>query len=181
MLASRPDSPVADIRVHGCRCDAARFTAVVFNRAELVDVDCHGVDLSGTHWTRSRWERVALEDCRASGADLAGATLRDVAVRGGRANELSLRFASCVRLSFTDVDMRGFDAYEADLRGATFTGCDLTGAQFGRARCAGAALHNCTLQGIQGVEALAGASVASTDLMVLSHVFAQALGIHILA
>lgn len=171
---------LVELAVRGCRLDAVRLTAVSFTRTALTDVACTGVDLSGTHWSRTRWQRVQLDDCRASGADLAGATIRDLAVRGGRADELSLRFAACQRVSFTDVDLRGLDAYEADLTGASFTGCDLTGAQFGHARCTGAVFRNCTLLGLQGVAALAGAGIASADLMALSHLFAQALDIRIL-
>lgn len=171
---------VTDLVMRGCRLDALRLTAVAFTRAALTDVVCAGVDLSGTHWNRARWQRVQLDDCRASGADLAGATVRDLAVRGGRADELSLRFATCQRVSFTDVDLRGLDAYEADLIGATFTGCDLTGAQFAHARCTGAVFRDCSMRGIQGVAALAGAGIASTDLMALAHLFAQALDIRIL-
>jgi len=169
-----------DVAVRGCRLATVRLTAAELTRSELVDVAGRGLDLSGTRWERARWRRVSLTDCRLSGADLSGATLSDLAVADGRADELSLRFATCERIAFTDTDLRGLDAYQADLRGASFTRCDLTGAQFGRAQCQGAVFRDCTLAGLDGVQSLAGASIASLDLMALSHLFAQALGIRIL-
>ena len=74
---------------------------------------------------------------------------------------------------------------EADLQGAAlgsvrFEGCDLRAATFAGARCAATELHGCELDGIEGVDGLRGAALAWPDVVGLTGLMAEALGIRVL-
>jgi uncharacterized protein YjbI with pentapeptide repeats len=58
-----------------------------------------------------------------------------------------------------------------------FDRCNLTAAQFSTAQLAGARFTGCELSGIGGVASLAGATVAADDLLALTELLADALGI----
>jgi uncharacterized protein YjbI with pentapeptide repeats len=159
------------------RATGVIMAGLAFQRCHLTDLEFAGCDLSTTRFERGSWTRVALTDCRASALDLSGGTLHDLAVVGGRAPHLNLRFAVTERIWFSGVDLRDLDAYGADLRGAGFDDCDLTGAQLTAARCDGAVFSGCRLTGLRGVEALKGATVTGTDLWSVADLLAGALGI----
>jgi uncharacterized protein YjbI with pentapeptide repeats len=159
------------------RATGVTMAGLAFQRCHLTDLEFAGCDLSTTRFERSSWTRVALTDCRASALDLSGATLHDLAVVGGRAPHLNLRFAVTERIWFSGVDLRDLDAYGADLRAAGFDDCDLTGAQLATARCDGAVFRRCRLTGLRGVAALKGATVTGTDLWSVADLLAGALGI----
>ena len=159
------------------RATGVSMGGLAFDRCHLTDLEFSGCDLSTTRFERSTWTRLALTDCRASALDLSGTTLHDVAVVGGRAPHLNLRFAVTERVWFSGVDLQDLDAYGADLRGARFDDCDLTGAQLTTARCDGAVFRGCRLTGLRGVAALKGATVTGTDLWSVADLLAGALGI----
>lgn len=162
------------------RATGVTMAGLAFERCHLTDLEFSGCDLSTTRFERSSWTRVALTDCRASALDVSGATLHDVAMVGGRAPHLNLRFAVTERLWFSGVDLRDLDAYGADLRGAVFDDCDLTGAQLATARCDGAVFRGCRLTRLRGVAALKGATVTGTDLWSVADLLAGALGITVI-
>ena len=87
---------------HG-RATGVTMAGLTFVRCHLTDLEFAGCDLSTTRFERGSWTRVALTDCRASALDLSGATLSDLAVSGGRAPHLNLRFAVTERLWFSGV------------------------------------------------------------------------------
>jgi uncharacterized protein YjbI with pentapeptide repeats len=58
-----------------------------------------------------------------------------------------------------------------------FEGCDLTAADLSGATFALCEIRRCEMQGIRGIEALRGASIPLADLLPITPLLADALGI----
>jgi len=169
--------------------DRDEFDQCGFTRSTLADTvldqarftDCfvdHG-DWANLKATRSTLQRVRLATVRLTGMHWVDGVLRDASFNECRMDFATLRFTACKDVAFTGCNLAKADFTSADLRGAVFTGCDLTGAQFAQAQCTGTRIIRCELAGVGSVSGLAGATIAATDLVALTHLLAGALGITI--
>jgi hypothetical protein len=61
-----------------------------------------------------------------------------------------------------------------------FTGCDVTSGNFSAARVVNCEFHDCNLQDLRGIEGLRGAAIEWSELVGLTGVMANALGIRTL-
>jgi uncharacterized protein YjbI with pentapeptide repeats len=75
------------------------------------------------------------------------------------------------------VRVEGTPAEVAATGSAAFFDCDLTAADFSGATFATSELHRRELQGIRGIEALRGARIPLADLLPITPLLADALGI----
>jgi uncharacterized protein YjbI with pentapeptide repeats len=89
----------------------------------------------------------------------------------------SLRMCKLSRSEFRECSLAEAGLYAADLESVLFDGCDLTAADLSGATFALCELHRCEMQGIRGIEALRGARIPLADLLPITPLLADALGI----
>ena len=82
-----------------------------------------------------------------------------------------------VEAHLPEVAATGSAVFSAELESVLFDGCDLTAADISGATFALCELHRCEMQGIRGIEALRGARIPLADLLPITPLLADALGI----
>lgn len=169
----------AILEATGCGFVRAGLSTVELTRALFTDCRFEGCDLANLRAEESTLRRVRVADSRATGLQWVNGGIRDVTFTECRLDLSSFRCSKCTNVRFERCDLRRADFSMADLRTAQFVECDLTGAQFGRAMMSGARLSRCVLAEIVGVPDLAGATVDGSDLLALTYLFAEALGIRV--
>jgi uncharacterized protein YjbI with pentapeptide repeats len=130
---------------------------------------------------RSSLRRVELHLCRLTGVDLAEATWIDVVLTDCRADLAGFRYAKLERVVFRDCRLEEADFGAASFKDVRFERCALQRASFASSKNQRLRFERCDLTGASGVDALRGASMRFDDVLQNAPVFAQALGIEILA
>ena len=194
-LAGAPEIAGGVAKWEGVRVEGTPVEVVATGSAAFFDCDLEGLSLAG--------ERIELRlvDCTATGLDLANAelpgleltcsTLRDSrlvgAAFGGVLRDVvftdcvldlaSLRLCKLTRCEFHGCSLAEAGLYGADLESVLFDGCDLTAAELSGATFALSELRRCELRGARGIEALGGARIPLADLLPITPLLADALGI----
>jgi uncharacterized protein YjbI with pentapeptide repeats len=147
-------------------------------RIELRLIDCTATaldfanaELPGLELTCS-----SLRDSRLVGAVLGG-TFLDVVVSDCLLDLASLRMTRLTRCEFRECSLAEAGLYAAELESVLFEGCDLTAADLSGATFALCELRRCEMQRLRGIEALRGASIPLADLLPITPLLANALGI----
>jgi uncharacterized protein YjbI with pentapeptide repeats len=164
-----------------CQFERTTLAAAVLDQPRFTDCVVSHCDWANARLTKPALLRTRLASVRLTGAQCTAGTLRDVTFEDCRADLAAFRFTSFAHVRFTGCNLTGADFTGADLRRAEFISCDLTGAQFSNGNCTGARFTGCDLSGIGGVASLSGATITADDLIALSHTFARALGITVVA
>ena len=137
--------------------DAARLTAVNWERAAWRDCRFNGCDLAGARAAKIAVTRVELNDCRIKGLGAPESDWSDVIFRDCNLSGAVFRFSRWKRVRFQDCDLSGSDWSNADARGLVFQGCDLRGAGFNFAQLQGADWRGCQTEKLQiNAQALKG-------------------------
>jgi uncharacterized protein YjbI with pentapeptide repeats len=183
------------VRFDQCRLRESDFSRAVLRHAAFFDCDLDGLSLAG--------ERIELRlvDCTATALDFANAELpgleltcsslrdsrlvgaalggvfRDVVLSDCLLDLASLRMCKLSRCEFRGCSLAEAGLYAAELESVLFEGCDFTAADFSGATFATSELLGCELQGIRGIEALRGARIPLADLLPITPLLADALGI----
>jgi uncharacterized protein YjbI with pentapeptide repeats len=168
-----------ELVIERARIVNARFVAATLRGAQVTDVVIENVDLSGADLDESSFTRVVFRDCRMSGVILSQCSFSDVLITDCRLDDASFRMTRAKVVSFDDVDLRRGDFYAAQLEGTRFFDCNLTGAEFSKASVPGARFHGSDLSGLKGGQYLAGAVIASPQVLPLALGVLAALQIHI--
>jgi uncharacterized protein YjbI with pentapeptide repeats len=194
-LAGPPEIAGGVAKWEGVRVEGTPAEVVATGSAAFFDCDLDGLSLAG--------ERVELRlvDCTATALDFANAELpgleltcsslrdsrlvgaalggvfRDVVVRDCVLDLASLRMCKLSRCEFRECSLAEAGLYAADLESVLFEGCDLTAADLSGATFAQCELQRCGMQGIRGLEALRGARIPLADLLPITPLLADALGI----
>src|SRR3954468_7030010 len=161
---------VAGADLSGQRAESLSLTDVEFTRCNLANLQV----------PRARMSRVAIADSRLTGATLTESHLRDVTIRGCRADLSSFGFSRLERVTFEDCVLTGADFLEARLDSVRFHGCDLTEADIRGARLNACELRGCRLERLEGVASLRGAALEWPAIVELAGTWAAALGIELL-
>ena len=135
------------------------MAGVVAQQCSMLRSQVSGARATGLQWTDGVVEDVTFQDCR---LDLAG-----------------FRFNRFTHAEFVECRMEQVDFTGADLSGVRFVDCDLRSVKLHGAKAVGARFEGCRLDGMSGVEALAGATVMAADLVPLTFTLAGALGISV--
>ena len=152
--------------------------ALAGERVELRLVDCTAtaLDLANAELPGLEVTCSSLRDSRLVGAALGG-VLRDVVVTDCQLDLASLRMCRLARCEFRGCSLVEAGLYAAELESVLFDGCDLTAADVSGATFALCELQRCELQGVRGIEALRGARIPLADLLAITPLLADALGI----
>jgi uncharacterized protein YjbI with pentapeptide repeats len=194
-LAGPPEIVGGVAKWEGVRVEGTPAEAVATGSAAFFDCDLYGLSLVG--------QRIELRlvDCTATALDFANAELpgleltcsslrdsrlvgaalggvfRDVVVSYCLLDLVSLRMCKLSRCAFRECSLAEAGLYAADLESVLFDGCDLTAADISGATFALCELQRCKMEGIRGIEALRGARIPLADLLPITPLLADALGI----
>ena len=159
------DAWLESANLQGANASGAKFTRAVLAHAQLQNMLAVGTDFSHANLGRARlagavFDRACLDGAvlmhcqfartRLHQATLTGASLFDTG--WGAADWAGVEAPGTL---FYKLDMKGLQASEANLAGATLVECDLSGIDLRGARMAGASFVTCQLDGVQ----LAGAQL----------------------
>ncbi len=147
---------------------------------EFLDATFEDDDWSNRRETRFSARRVAFVRVRLTGAQLPESTLRDITFADCRADLASFRFAKLERVVFRDCRLEEADFYGAELEDVLFERCDLRLAIIDGMRTKRVEMRGCTIEGMQGAEALRGVRMPWNDVVGNGPVFATALGIDVI-
>lgn len=148
---------------------------------DAVDLRVENGDFSNSRALRSSLRRVELHLCRLTGIELAEAVWNDVVLTECRGDYAGLRNAKLDRVVFRDCRLEEADFGGASLVDVVFEQCVLRRASFAGCRNDRLQLVGCDLTELAGVEALRGARMPWADIVENGPLFAQALGIQVLA
>ena len=148
---------------------------------DAIDARIENADFSNQRFLRSSIRRIELHFCRLTGVELAEATWNDVVLTECRADFGGFRHAKLTRVVFRDCRLEEADFAGAKLTDVTFERCDLRRASFASCRIERVALSGCALAELVGVESLRGARMPWNDILENAPLFAQGLGIQVLA
>jgi uncharacterized protein YjbI with pentapeptide repeats len=163
---------------------AARLERVDLTGAQLPGVVVRDVTIDRGDWSnviayQAHLTRSTLRGVRLTGAQIVDSGLSDVVFEDAKLDLEVFRSSRMRRVEFRGCNLARADFANAAIGGATFIDCDLAGAQFSQVKAEGARFSHCQLDGIGGVTSLRGASMSNDDLVLLTRVFAKALGIEI--
>jgi uncharacterized protein YjbI with pentapeptide repeats len=166
-----------DVEFERCRFQGTCLSTGTMRRVSITDVAFEGCDLANLRMPDSRVFNTTVANCRMTGMHLTSCGFRDVLFDSCRADLTSFRFSRLTNVVFRDCNLSESNFQSADLRGVRFEGCKLTAAQFSNADMKGARLVDCNLDGVGGIQSLAGAIVPSADAHTLVYALSSALGI----
>jgi uncharacterized protein YjbI with pentapeptide repeats len=148
---------------------------------DVVDARIENADFSNQRFLRSSIRRIELHLCRLTGIELAEATWNDVVLTDCRVDFGGFRHAKLTRVIFRDCRLEEADFAAATLTDVVFERCELRRASFAGCRIERVELSGCTLLELVGVESLRGARMPWGDILENALLFAQGLGIEVLA
>jgi uncharacterized protein YjbI with pentapeptide repeats len=148
---------------------------------DAIDARIENADLSNRRFLRSSIRRIELHLCRLTGVELAEATWNDVVLTECRADFAGFRHAKLSRVVFRDCRLEEADFAGATLTDVTFDRCELRRASFASCRIERVELTGCALTELVGVESLRGARMPWNDILENAPLFAQGLGIQVVA
>ena len=126
-----------------------------------------------------RFTRVVFESCRLSGAIFAGATLREVEMTDCVASRADFRMAQVRRSVAAGTNLRDADFYGCRITDVRLSACDLGGADFQTATVERLDLRGSAVDGLRGVDSLAGTRIDSGQVVPLGAALLGSLGFRI--
>ncbi|MGH8880697.1 MAG: pentapeptide repeat-containing protein, partial [Stackebrandtia sp.] len=162
-----------------CRFHRVDFSGGNWEQGVWRDCDLTDGNLANVHTRRCLLQRSRLTTMRATGLQWTDGSVKDVTITGCRLDLAGFRFSKLRHVVFDDCRLTGADFTNADLTGTVWRDCDLTEAKFHHATMTSTRLENCVVDGISGVDAMNGATIASADLLSLTYSLARAHGITI--
>jgi uncharacterized protein YjbI with pentapeptide repeats len=169
----------AEAEIDQCRYRNVTFAEVRLNRATIKDADFSRCDLANLRARESSMRRVTMNAARMTGFTWITGTIRDLTLDSCR---IDLGYFSATKFAnvvFVNCRLDQCNFADTSLSDVRFERCDLTGAQFSGASVADTRFSGCDLTGLSGVTSLRGATIATQDAMLLTGIFAEALGITI--
>jgi uncharacterized protein YjbI with pentapeptide repeats len=165
-----------------------------YSELELTGTDLSGSRLEGASFVHctfrsieadvARWRgvaarRVGFGSSRMTGIQLNEAELTDVDFADTKLDLANFRFAKLERVTFRDCSLTEADFGDARLAAVRFERCRLGGASFRGASCRSTDLRGSSLEGLDGADGLAGATIDAVQLMELAPALARHIGLRI--
>ena len=154
-----------------------RLLGLELDRAQIVDATIDGCDLSGIVMSAFAVRRAKVTRTRIRECLWGGGIMQDVTFEECPSEQLSLRFSTLQRVSFTDCVLVGADFYGVTFDKVTLERCDLSRAHFDSATVKSLSITSCNLLGVTGALSLRGAVVDLDDLPSLAPSLAREAGL----
>ncbi len=145
--------------------------------ARLTDVAGRRLGVGAWQSAGARWSRVHLEGGRLGSLDLTGATLDGIRFEGLRIGYLTLAQAALVDVAFVDCEFETLDLPAATCQRVAFEGCRAAELDVRHALFNDTDLRGLAFDGLEGVDALRGATVSGAQAVQLAERLAEAAGI----
>ena len=168
---------VVDVRIVASTFRGVDLTGRRFDRLQAIDVEFDACGLAGVVFERCSFLRVTFRGCRMSGVVAAGLKGADVVFGECKMDGANFRMATLERAEFDRCALPESDFYGATLTGSRLVDCDVTDADFTKAKASGTALHRSTVAGVRGADGLRGVVISSDQIVPMSFLAFQALGI----
>jgi uncharacterized protein YjbI with pentapeptide repeats len=163
-----------DARLAGCAFGDARLRRSRFSTCVLEDVGAAALDVVSSEWTD-----VVLRRSRIGALVAHGASLERVTFDHGRFDYVNLRDARLTEVQFLDCRIGELDLGSAELSEVRLVGCEIGKLLLTAATLADVDLRGAELAAVEGVGALAGATINEVQLAVLGPAFAEHLGVRV--
>ncbi len=149
-----------------------------FRLSRWSDVWMKAVRWLGTDLSGSEWMDVEVVGSVFAGAVVYDAQLRRVTLHESKADTVNLRGAHLQEVAFVDCQLNHVDFGGATLIDVSFPGSTIQGAAFDNAHCKNVDFrHAHDLQLASGYEALKGATISTSQLVLMAPALAHGLGI----
>jgi uncharacterized protein YjbI with pentapeptide repeats len=145
----------------------------------LADVTVTECGLSNLDGREGSLRRVAIEHSQMVGFGLNRGEVRDLRVTDASLEYASFAGARLREVIFERVNLCDASFMDARLDAVSFVSCRLRGADFRGARLSACAIRGSSLDGVLGVESLAGVRMPWPDVLESTAALAMALGITI--
>jgi uncharacterized protein YjbI with pentapeptide repeats len=188
----------ADVRYDTVHVDGRELETPMAVGARFIESALTSMTFDGGTLRLSRWSDVWMKAVRWLGTDLSGtdwmdveivgsvfagtiaydAQLRRVTLHESRADSVNLRGARLQDVSFIDCELSHVDFAGATLIDVSFPGSTVNAATFDNASCKNVDFrHARELQLASGYESLKGATITTSQLVMIAPDLAQVLGI----
>lgn len=144
---------------------------------EFVDVIAERVDAANGEWGGAQVRRTLFSDARLTGLSFAEARIQEVSFKACKLDYANFRHSEIERVSFEDCVLTGADFQGASIKATVFSRCQLVEADFSKADMSLVDLRGSELRPAGSVLGLRGAIIDPLQLMELSRMLAQELGI----
>ena len=200
-LTDLTDRDADDLQAHGHH-EATRFTdadlsgrdlsGITFTECELTGVDLDGTQLRGGRLVETRiarataptlraarttWRDVHVDASRFGAVETFDSEWKSVRVTGSKLSFVNLRSSTLRDVAFEHCVIDQLDLGQARAERVSFAGCTVGALLIDQATLSHVDLRGLDLTRISGVEFLRGAALSPTQVMELSHLFAEHLGI----
>lgn len=165
--------------LRGCQIEVVAVAAWVLDRCRLLECRLADPEVTSVRGRDATWRAVEVRGGRLPALELDGSTWDGVMLSGTRLGYVNLRDAT-----LTDVEFAGCRIDTLDLGAATahrlrFADCVVEELIVTRAALRDGDLRGATIDQVQGVAGLAGASVSPDQVLALAPALAAELGIHV--
>jgi uncharacterized protein YjbI with pentapeptide repeats len=144
---------------------------------QLSDVILRDCDFSNVHGRGGAITRTEIHHSRLVGFDVSEGRVDDLRVANASMTLASFARAGLQSVVFDGVNLAEASFMDARMQSVVFVNCNLVGADFRGAKLKGCAIRGSSLDGIVGIESLAGLVMPWPDLLESAGALATALGI----
>ena len=155
------------------------FSRSQMEKFDIANCIIKGGNLSASGFPDSSWRTVRIENSRCSGMQVQNSTLKNVRFSNSKLDIVNFRFAKLENVVFEDCVLDDADFYGATLRNVEFIGCTITKITFASAKLHNVDLSKSTIDSVQGVASIKGATISYEQLMQLAPYFAAEAGIKV--
>jgi uncharacterized protein YjbI with pentapeptide repeats len=172
-------TPARSIRVSESALSQVMLAAGPAPGLALADVTVTECGLSNVDGREGSLRRVAIERSQLVGFGLNRGDVRDLRVTDASLELASFAGARLREVIFERVNLSDASFLDARLDAVSFISCRLTGADFRGARLNACSIRGSSLDGVLGIESLAGVRMPWPDILDSAAALAMALGIAI--
>lgn len=169
---------------------AASFTGCEFDQVHLLDADLRGVHFTGGRWRdvdapvlrgpRTGWRNMIIERSRIGSAELYESNWRDVTITDCKLGYLNLRGSEWRDVIIADSGIEELDLNSAKINRLTIRNCRIGTLDLTDTKLTDVDLRGADLSTINGLAGIAGATISEEQLMLMSRLLAQHLGLNVL-
>ena len=163
---------IAESELRGVTLEAGPAPGLLLTDALLRDCDLSNLDARG-----SSIRRTEVRQSRLVGFSVSEGTVEDLRVVDTSLALASFAFAGLRNVAFERVNLVEASFMQARLEAVEFIDCTLAGTDFRRAQLRGCVIRGSSLDGVLGVDSLAGLTMPWADVVASAAALASALEI----
>lgn len=172
------------LETKSCSIRDSLITKTDFSYADMEKFDIanciiKNTNLSASKFHDSGWRTVHIDGCRCSGLQLQNSSIKNVRITNSKLDLVNFRLATLESVIFEDCVLDDTDFYGANLKNVAFINCTIAKISFAGAKLRSVDLSQSSIESIQGLESIKGATISHDQLIQLAPYFAAEIGIKI--